>query len=374
MALAEGGRALAPAAVGAVWARRTRLPLFAKAWLAAALATRDPADARAAQLAREIENAAVETAGAVSFGEERVESARMLWHSERRTDAIVLGMLLRRDASNPLVEKVARGLLAGRSDGRWATTQENAWALDALVRYWRERESATPDLAARAWLGADFLGETRFEGRTARVVDGFVPMAELRRSADSMLTLAHAGQGRLYYRAGLRYAPSDLVLGPEEQGFSVTRRYEPIGDPSSVRLGEDGTWHIKAESVVRVRLTVVVPSDRYDVALDDPLPAGLEAVDTRFRTAASQGLSGQGGEQVRDTADFWSIFAFDHRELRDDRMVAFASQVSSGVYELTYFARATTPGRFLAQPTRAEEMYAPETFGRASTAIVVVEP
>ena len=59
--------------------------------------------------------------------------------------------------------------------------------------------------------------------------------------------------------------------------------------------------------------------------------------------------------------------------MRDDRVEAFASLVWDGVYTYRYVARALTPGRFVAPPPRAEEMYAPETFGRGATDRVVVE-
>jgi len=52
---------------------------------------------------------------------------------------------------------------------------------------------------------------------------------------------------------------------------------------------------------------------------------------------------------------------------------AFASLLWPGVHPYTYLARATTPGRFVVPPPKAEEMYAPETFGRGATDIVVVE-
>ena len=63
---------------------------------------------------------------------------------------------------------------------------------------------------------------------------------------------------------------------------------------------------------------------------------------------------------------------FEHQNMRDDRVEAFAGSSPAGVYEYTYVARATTPGKFVVPPTRAEEMYAPETFGRAATDRVVV--
>jgi uncharacterized protein YfaS (alpha-2-macroglobulin family) len=59
--------------------------------------------------------------------------------------------------------------------------------------------------------------------------------------------------------------------------------------------------------------------------------------------------------------------------MRDDRVQLFTDSMHGGVYEYTYTARATTLGTFVVPPTRAEEMYEPETFGRGATEKVVVE-
>ena len=58
--------------------------------------------------------------------------------------------------------------------------------------------------------------------------------------------------------------------------------------------------------------------------------------------------------------------------MRDDRAEAFSNVLQAGAYDYSYVAVATTPGTFVVPPTRAEEMYAPETFGRATTDSVVV--
>jgi hypothetical protein len=47
--------------------------------------------------------------------------------------------------------------------------------------------------------------------------------------------------------------------------------------------------------------------------------------------------------------------------------------LGEGRHQYTYTARATTPGTFIAAPTKAEEMYSPETFGRSTGVVVVVE-
>ncbi|MGN6108931.1 MAG: hypothetical protein ACTHU0_27745, partial [Kofleriaceae bacterium] len=64
---------------------------------------------------------------------------------------------------------------------------------------------------------------------------------------------------------------------------------------------------------------------------------------------------------------------WDHRNLRDNRGEAFAMELPAGVHRFSYTARATTPGTFLAAPAKAEEMYAPETFGRTTGQTVVIE-
>lgn len=52
---------------------------------------------------------------------------------------------------------------------------------------------------------------------------------------------------------------------------------------------------------------------------------------------------------------------------------AFASILYAGVWDYSYLAVATTPGSFVAPPPKAEEMYAPEVFGRGPQERVVVE-
>jgi hypothetical protein len=85
------------------------------------------------------------------------------------------------------------------------------------------------------------------------------------------------------------------------------------------------------------------------------------------------GASGLGGRPGLGSWWWWSRPWFDHQNLRDERVEAFSSLLWEGVHEYRYVARATTPGTFVVPPTKAEEMYAPETFGRSRTDRVVVE-
>jgi alpha-2-macroglobulin len=185
------------------------------------------------------------------------------------------------------------------------------------------------------------------------------------------LILSKDGPGRLYYRLGLRYAPLDLALDPLDMGFVVRRSYEGLDNPEDVYQDENGDWHIKAGTRVRVRLSMVADNRRYHVALVDPLPAGLEIMNPSL--AVSGSTPQDPSAQESHYGWWWWGPWYEHQNLRDERAEAFTPLLWDGVYEYTYIARATTPGRFIVPPAKAEEMYSPEVFGRSSSTVVIVE-
>jgi hypothetical protein len=263
-------------------------------------------------------------------------------------------------------------------------TQENVFVLLALDRYFQAYEKVAPDFVTRAWLGERYVGEHAFRGRTTERHHVEVPMPVLAEAGPASLVLAKDGPGRLYYRIGLRYAPASLRLEAAEHGFAVERAYEAVDDPGDVRRGGDGVWHVRAGARVRVKLTLVAPGRRHHVALVDPIPAGLEALNPVLATTGTiprgpadtvdvTGAPGLGGPGGRGHWWWWRRVWYDHQNLRDERAEAFASLLFEGVYTYSYVARATTPGRFVVPPARAEEMYHPETFGRGATDHLVVE-
>ncbi|OGO15567.1 MAG: hypothetical protein A2Z14_14350 [Chloroflexi bacterium RBG_16_48_8] len=246
----------------------------------------------------------------------------------------------------------------------------------ALDTYFDTYEAQTPDFVARIWLGDTYAGSHEFIGRTTDRDETNIPMVYL--VDDTFgggelqnLILEKDGTGRLYYRLGLSYAPTDLKLDPLDMGFVVQRIYEAVDDPEDVTRDEDGVWHIKAGARVRVRLTMVADNRRYHVALVDPLPAGLEIINPALAISGSI-------PQDPNSSDYrygwwWWGPWFEHQNMRDQRAEAFASLLWEGVYNYSYVARATTPGTFVVPPAKAEEMYSPEVFGRSSTDWVVVE-
>ncbi len=349
------------------------LKLEALGWMLPILADDAGSGAEVDEIRRFLANRVTETAGAANFVTSyREEDAYVLLSSNRRADGILLEALIDTDPNSDLIPKLVRGLLAHRKQGRWGNTQENVFILLALDLYFQEYEAQTPDFVARAWLGEQYVGSFSFEGRSADYQVVQVPMSYLAQVSDEQnLVLDKEGQGRLYYRLGLRYAPTDLDLEPLDQGFAVERVYEAVDNPADVRQDEDGVWHVRAGARVRVRLRMVAPSRRYHVALVDPLPAGLEIMNPALAVTGNIPRDPSGGGVPRYW--WWQWTWYEHQNLRDERAEAFASLLWDGIHTYTYVARATTPGEFVVPPARAEEMYSPEVFGRSGSDRVVVE-
>ena len=354
-----------------------KLSLESVGWLLSILSKDKDSQNEVAAIRHLLDNRVTETAGMAHFVCSYNDGDYLLLNSDRRADGVILEALVSDQPNSDLIPKIVRGLLAHRTHGRWENTQENVFILLALDRYFNTFEKVTPNFVARAWLGERFAGAQQFKGRSTGRNQLNVPMSYLaNQNGIQNLVLDKNGSGRLYYRIGLNYAPADLNLKPVDYGFIVERVYEAVDDPADVSRDADGMWHIKAGARVRVRLTMVANARRYHVALVDPMPAGLEALNPTLATTGALPRDTQetdAGGAGRSFGWWWRAQWFEHQNLRDDRAEAFTSLLWEGVYKYSYVARATTPGDFIVPPAKAEEMYHPETFGRGKTDRVRVE-
>jgi hypothetical protein len=351
------------------------ISLEAVGWLWMVLQGDPGANAQLEAIRRLVNNRVVETAGAANFVTDYTDQTYLLLSSDRRTDAILLDALISDQPDSDLIPKVVNGLLAHRTRGRWGNTQENVFVLLALDRYFNIFEAQTPAFVARIWLGDTYIGSHAYQGRTTERQESVVPMTYLvdpavGDNATRNLILSKDGNGRLYYRLGLRYAPSDLKLSPLNMGFVVQRRYIALDDPADVTRDENGAWRIRAGARVKVQLTLVADSRRYHVALVDRLPAGFEIVNPEL--AVTGALPQDPGEVSKGWGWWWRWNWFEHQNLRDERAEAFTALLWEGVYDYSYIARATTPGTFTVPPAKAEEMYSPEVFGRSQSDWVII--
>ena len=380
-----------------------KMPFEALGWVLSVLANDKGSAVEVDAIIRFLMNRTTETAAAANFVTNYADGGWLVMHSNRRADGVLLEALIKAKGGNlsgsegvtannantvsaaaieDLIPKLVRGLLAHRKKGHWGSTQENVFILLAMDKYFNAFEKVTPDFVTKVWLGNTYAGEQAFKGRSVDSNVLNIPMSYLtEQGGTSNLILDKQGAGRLYYRIGMKYAPKNLKLDPADYGFTVLRKYEAVDDPADVRQNADGSWTIKSGARVRVRLTMVAQARRYHVALVDNLPAGLEILNPGL--AVTEAIPADTGGGITGVTTFssrsfggswwWRANWFEHQNFRDERAEAFSSLLWEGVYNYTYVARATTPGQFIAPPAKAEEMYAPETFGRTGTDFVNVE-
>jgi uncharacterized protein YfaS (alpha-2-macroglobulin family) len=209
-----------------------------------------------------------------------------------------------------------------------------------------------------------------------------VDVADLLSDVGNRLTVGRGpGEGRLYYTAHLEvYLPVEEIE-PLNRGIIVSRQYCDLGAAGPTL--EDGRTSCQAVEearvgdVIQVRLTVIAPHDLYYVVVEDPLPAGAEAIDPSLATTSLLA----GAPSLRREAEnlgwhgfyYWWWRWYSRSELRDDRVVLFADYLSAGTYTYTYTFRATQPGEYHVIPTTAYEFYFPEVFGRADGRLFIIK-
>jgi uncharacterized protein YfaS (alpha-2-macroglobulin family) len=350
-----------------------RMPLFGLAHLADAMIAKKETGKRLDNIRRRIDNAILPEGGTAHVEELQDDYLYWLWNSNVRSTAIAMDMMVRGGTDEELVKRMVRWLMQVRKGGRWGNTQENAWAMEALVDYYRKYESEVPDFTAVVDLGTKEVAREPFKGRSTAAKSSDVPMTELLRvaPADSQvpLTFKRDGVGTLFYAIRLRYARNIVMHDKLDQGFVVERQY-------TTQNGKTPLTSFKAGDLIKVTLRVRNTKERRYVAITDPIPAGTEPVESWFATTATDLAEAQ-NKQDRGGSDWfawWQRGGWDHVERHDDRVDLFATRLGEGNHEFSYMLRATTAGTFITAPLHAEEMYEPEVFGRTATDVVEVKP
>ncbi|HUP60354.1 MAG TPA: alpha-2-macroglobulin family protein [Thermoanaerobaculia bacterium] len=366
--LAEGGRNV-DSNLNRIYEYRDRMPVFGLTHLLdAMIAKKETSGPRVTDLKRRIMNSILPEGGHAFVNELSDPYLLWFWNSNVRSTAMTLGTLVRHGSEEEMVKRMVRWMMRVRKEGRWGNTQENAWAMEALVDYYRKYESEIPDFVATVALGTETIATETFKGRSTEARRKEFSMQDvLRRSGTLPVVFTREGTGTLFYMLRLRYARNIQCLQALDSGFRVERSY-------ALQSGGEPSTTFKAGDLILVTLRIRNTKERRYVAVTDPIPAGTEPVETWFATTAAQlaetQMRSDGGG---DWWTWWERGGFDHVERHDDRVNLFATRLGEGEHEYSYLVRATTAGTFITAPTHAEEMYEPEVFGRTGTVTVEVQ-
>jgi uncharacterized protein YfaS (alpha-2-macroglobulin family) len=346
---------------------RDNLASYAQAYLAQAFSILAPGDEHIQTLLSDLNNAAVTSATGTHWEETYQDWYN--WNTDTRTTAIVLAALTQLDPLNPINVNAVRWLMSNRTDGHWYGTQETAWTLMALSDWMVASGELQADYEYAIGLNGARVGGGVANADTLRqTAELVIPVADLLKDEVNRLAFARSeGAGNLYYTAHLKLNLPVEQITALDNGMTLARSYYHLDDANTpVTEAAEG-------DLLLVKLTVVVPHTLHYVVVDDPLPAGLEAVDQSLKTS----------EQYVDPTQYtyndlfysgWGWWNFDHIQLRDERVTLSATYLPPGTYTYSYLVRASTPGTFRVIPPTGSEFYFPEVYGRGAGSLFTVTP
>lgn len=333
-----------------LWIARGRMSAYGRALLLLAL---DAAhDTRAAELATALESEA-ETKGELSW-----------WKSERdpllldsvdtsvEATAFAVQALVKRDPRNPLVERAVRWLILNRTGGYWSSTKQTAMALYGLLDFLRARNEKPQPVTVEVYVNDALAGTEQFTAASFTAPDPISITAPAHEGANAVRVVTK-GDGTVYWSASATYY--DTAGASERSGtrqLAITRRYAKLRpvqqrNGSIVYREEAFDGNAAPGEVLTVRLTVAGSKDWRYLVLEDPLPAGVEAV---------QDTTAYPLERGRPDRLWWTG---SRVEYRDSRTVFFQESFEDGRYEFVYLVKVISSGQFRAIPAQIAPMYIP---------------
>jgi len=347
-----------------------RMSLYAQAYLAVAF---NRLSVRQEDQIETLVNNLVSNAVLSATGAHWEESWRDYWNwnTDTRTTAIVLGALIELDPENDLLAQAVRWLMVARSADAWETTQETAWAVMALTDWMVTTGELQPDYRMIAELnGSTLLDQQATPDNVRESYALRVEVADLLTDQANLLALTHGeGPGVMYYTAHLRAFLPVPEVEAVSRGIIIDRRYSLANDPDRRPID---TAPVGTE--VRVTLTIIAPHNLHYVVIEDPIPAGTDAVDPNLRTTSVVGTQPEELNLSNPLSRGWGWWYFSNTEFRDEKVVIYATYLPRGTYEYSYIIRTGLPGAYNVIPTTGQEFYFPEVYGRSDGILFTITP
>ena len=277
----------------------------------------------------------------------------------------MLGLLVDSGAAVDRTDKAVSSLLGSRgTNGRWLCLCDDAEAMNALAAYalgaGKPANFVADTAAGSLHHSSSFTQALRADSFSFTIGANGVPPGK------SAATLTKKGPGTLHYAVAMRYRVPDVAPGVYS-GIRIDRRLHPVNDPSVIAsfglapVASDAV-HVAANRVFEIEDRITSDHALDHVVIEDPLPAGFEAVDSGFRTATPY---------FQANADDWQI---DYQSIYSDRVLSFAHYLPAGVYAVHYLVRSVTPGSFDWPGAQVSLEYAPEELGRTASTRLTIDP
>lgn len=264
-------------------------------------------------------------------------------------------------------DDAAKNLMAGMQKGIWTSTSDTGWSLIALGSYFKGAKFGAGPVNGKVLQGGKTIAEFNIKPTESFTVS----LDYLNFLREPNVEVSTVQQTSLLYKLSLSYPRMDYAAKGYSKGFEVTKDIKNLDGSDRIRVGD--------VVEVKVRVTTGNTDNNY-LVIDDPLPAGLVAINSALKTEEHIEKSA-GAEREDDEAYWWSYWEKDgyyrlvpsYMEMRDDRVLVFRNYLWKGTYQYSYYARAVCEGDFNMPPTKVQLMYQPEKAGYTPAGKIHIE-
>ena len=291
------------------------------------------------------------------------------WYgSENEGMARYLQLLLKARPESETAPKLVKYLLNNRKHGTyWRSTRDTAVVVEALADYLKVTEEAKPDMTIEVFVDGTLQKKVKVTADNLFSFDNVMLLqGDAVKTGAHKIELRRTGRGPVYFNAYLTNFTKEDPIAATGLEVKVQRRFYKLErDDRAVNVqGNRGQLvtqrsakykrvplknlsGVASGDLVEVELIVESKNDYEYLLLEDRKPSGFETDDQR---------SGYIFEGLRA-----------YRELRDNRVSFFLSNLARGRHSVSYRIRAETPSqRVSALPAKIEGMYAPELVGNSN--------
>jgi uncharacterized protein YfaS (alpha-2-macroglobulin family) len=281
---------------------------------------------------------------------------------------------------DPRIEQGVRWLMDNRTGSYWQCPRDTAVTLLALAKYVESTHELSPNFTATVLLNGKSVGTHAFTTTSLGAPDFVVDCAGSQlKPGQNTVEVRVNGTGKCYYsaqvsqcipepqppaplsllsRAYLRiFHPDQLEPKFSASGFSVKRVYTRLTSRRSF-FWEDSTptpdTDYRTDEVAMVRLIIYCRRPAAHVIISDPAPAGFTISDVST-------------EDAEDWDNWW-----DETDVRDDRVVFFATNMTRGEHEIDYHLHAQYPGAFDVMGTSLSGAFDPTVSAHGSAAHLTI--
>ncbi len=271
-------------------------------------------------------------------------------YDEVKVNSLIAEALLMLDPNDETAYHITQWLVNQDDASTYPNTHTKAFMLRAALAYIGGHSESKDAITAKVNVNGKEQTVTFADGAFSAPVTTLYPMSDIKGSAKVSITVD--GGKKVYANALLSYIdPSQAMLSKLD--YTLSRKIFKV-DSQGNRTAFTGSAKVGDRFVVQVS-TRTSSSDLQNIAIEDHLPAGLEAMNPALNDSSTISLKGGWADKV---------------QYFDDRVFMNILNPKTNTYE--YAAQAIAPGQFTYPSLYAYEMYNPAKYTRGVETMMTI--